>query len=158
MTHFPAGRFVALLAPLCMLAACGSDPGPTPTLNSRMDARLAPEIAAGQVAVQPLPSGTQVAIPDDILFSPGATTLDGKGVDVLTHVIQALIEPTLITIGVGDASDTLQGVRAQAVADYFRNHSLGSQLVPSATPQVVPVGAAGTPVQGTTITVTVVSG
>ena len=157
MLRFPAGP-LAVLAPLVLLAACGYDPGPVVTQNSRTDARLAPEIASGQIAVQPLVNGTQIAIPDDMLFAPGRTELDEKGRIVLTYVIQSLIEPTLLTIGVGDASDTLHGARAQAVADYFRYHSLGPQLVPTAAPQVVPVGPAGTPVQGTMITLNVVSG
>jgi hypothetical protein len=128
------------------------------TQNSRADARLAPEIASGQVVVQPLLGGTQIAIPDDMLFAPGRTQLDDRGRRVLTYVIQSLIEPTFLTIGVADASDGLQGARTQSVMDYFRNHSLGSEIVPTETPAVVPVGAAGTPVQGTVITLNVVSG
>ncbi len=158
MKRFQAARLAAVLAPLGVIAACSTDPGPAMTQNSRMDARLAPEIASGQVAVQPLLNGTQIAIPDSMLFSPGATQLDNQGRLVLTHVIQALIEPTLVTIGVADASDGLQGGRAQSVMDYFRNHSLGQQVVPAETAPVVPVGPTGTPLQGTTITVNVIAG
>ena len=109
MTPFRAGRFAAMLAPIALVAACSQDPAPAAVQSGRMDARLAPEIAAGQVAVQPLPNGTQVVIPDEMLFAPGRTQLDPKGTLVLTHVIQALIEPTMVTIGVADASDGLQG-------------------------------------------------
>jgi flagellar motor protein MotB len=158
MTRFRAGPLAAMLPALVLIAACSSEPSPVMTQNGRMDARLAPEIASGQVAVQPLASGTQIAIPDDMLFAPGRTQLDDKGRMVLTHVIQAMIEPTLLTIGVADASDTFQGLRAQAVADYFRGHSLGPQLVPATAPQVVSVGAAGTSLPGSVITLTVVSG
>jgi hypothetical protein len=158
MTPFRAGFFTAMLAPIALVVACSSDPAPVAVQSGRMDARLAPEIAAGQVAVQPLPNGTQVVIPDEMLFAPGRTQLDPKGTLVLTHVIQALIEPTMITIGVADASDGLQGGRTQSVLDYFRNHALGQQVAPMEAPPVVPVGPAGTPLQGTTITVNVISG
>jgi hypothetical protein len=93
-----------------------------------------------------------------MLFPAGSAQLDDRGRLVLTHVIQALIEPSLVTIAVADASDSLQGARAQAVSDYFRDHMLGQQLVPGQAPAVVPVGAVGTPGQGATITVNVVSG
>jgi hypothetical protein len=158
MTPFRATRFAAVLVPIVAVAACSSDPAPAVVQNSRMDARLAPEIAAGQIAVQPLPDGAQVAIPDDMLFAPGRTQLDDKGRLVLTHVIQALIEPTMITIGVADASDGLQGGRTQSVLDYFRDHALGQQVAPVESPPVVPVGAPGTPLQGTTITINVIPG
>jgi hypothetical protein len=158
MTPFRAGRFAAMLAPIALVAACSQDPAPAAVQSGRMDARLAPEIAAGQVAVQPLPNGTQVVIPDEMLFAPGRTQLDPKGTLVLTHVIQALIEPTMVTIGVADASDGLQGGRTQSVLDYFRNHALGQQVAPMEAPPVVSVGPAGTPLQGTTITVNVISG
>jgi hypothetical protein len=129
------------------------------TQNDRMQARLAPEIASGAVVVQQTPAGTLVSIPDSTLFAPGSGVLSAEGTRVLTYVIQALLEPTLLTIQVGDASDGPQGARAAAVADYFRDHSLANQLLPVVLPTApVAVGAAGTPLQGTTIAVSVVSG
>jgi len=156
MMRFQARRLVALLAPLFVVAACSWEPSSPQMLNDRMQARLAPEIAAGQVAVQPLAAGTQVAIPEQSLFSPGSAQLSDKGRSILTYVIQALLEPTMLTIQVADASDSLQGARAAAVAQYFRDHSLGQQLQPTVIGTEVPVGPAGTPVQGMTITVNVV--
>jgi hypothetical protein len=158
MMRFQAGRFVAAVAPLVLLAACASEPPATVVQNDRMQARLAPEIAGSQLSVSPLPGGTQVAIPDQALFQPGSAKLSDKGRFVLTYVIQALLEPKILSIGVADASDSLQVARAQTVADYFSGHSLGPQLQPlDAPPPVVPVGPAGTPLQGVSVTVNVVS-
>jgi len=159
MMRFQAGRCVAALAPLFLLAACAGEPSATQMLNSRMSARLAPEIEAGQIAVAPLPAGSQIAISDETLFAPGSGKLDDRGQRTLTYLIQALLEPSILTIQVNDASDSLSGARAAAVMDYFTYHRLGAQVLPSTdAPGTVPVGPVGTPVQGTTITVSVVPG
>jgi flagellar motor protein MotB len=159
MTRFQAGRIVAVLAPLFLVVACSTEPSPTQTLNLRMQARLAPEIADGKVVVQPVPGGTQVAITEDSLFPVGGTQLDTRGQRVLTYFIQALLEPSILQIGVAGAPDTLQGARAQAVSQYLRDHSLGTELVPTDASAAVPVGPIGTPLPpGTVITVNIVSG
>jgi hypothetical protein len=151
-------RPLAALAPLLLFAACAGEPSSPVMQNDRMSARLAPEITAGTVSVQPQPAGTQVAIPDQSLFSPGSGLLNDHGRMVLTYVVQALLEPTLLTIGVGDASDGPQGARTASVADYIHEHAPGAQIAPVMVPGAVPVGAVGTPVPGTTITVSVAGG
>jgi hypothetical protein len=157
MMRFQAGRSLAMLAPLVLLAACATEPSAPVAQNDRMEARLAPEIAGGQLSVLPLADGTQVAIPDQALFQPGSAKLSDKGRFTLTYVIQALLEPSILTIGVADASDSLQVARAKTVADYFSGHSLGPQLLPiDAPPPVVPVGPAGTPLQGVSVTVNII--
>ena len=157
--RFQGGRCAALLAPLFLVAACASEPSAPQMQSIRMQARLTPEIQSGKLAVQPLPNGTQIVIPEQALFAPGSATLDTSGQDVLTYVVQALLEPTIITIQVADASDSLQGARAQAVADYFRYHRLSQQVLPPTIgSQPVAVGAPGTAVQGMTITVNVMPG
>lgn len=169
MKRIKAGRCAARLAPLVLLGplllgGCvnsGLSYAPQ-TQDARMQARLWPEVQSGRVVVQAVPTGTQVSIPDQQLFAPGSARLTANGGRLLTYVVQALLEPTLLTIQVSDASDGPQGARTQAILDYFRNHQLGGQAVsalpPEGQPAAVPVGAAGTPVQGTIITVNVASG
>jgi hypothetical protein len=161
MMRFQAGPALAMLAPLFLVAACSGEPSSPHMLTSRMQARLSPEVESGQVAVQPLPAGTQVAISEQSLFAPGSAVLDDKGRNVLTYVVQALLEPSILSIQVADSSDSLQGARAAAVMQYFQDHQIGAQFVPTPmqdATQAVPVGAVGTPVQGLTITVSVVAG
>ncbi len=155
MMRFQAGRAAVLLAPLFLVAACAGAPTATQDLNGRLTARLAPEIQAGQVAVHPLADGSQVAIPEDSLFPPGSARLDDKGRSVLTYFIQALLEPTILTIQVADASNSLEGARAQAIIDFLRQNSLWSRVQAGSAPTSVQVGAVGTPIQGVTITVNV---
>jgi flagellar motor protein MotB len=153
MPRFPAARIAAALAPLCLFAACADTP-PVQTLNDRMSARLAPEIQSGKVAVQPLADGTQVAITDDLLFPPGSAQLDAAGQRELTYVIQALLQPAILTVTMANQSDSLSGARAAAVQRYFREHL----LYPAPQPAYLPVGSAGVPPQGSMITVRIVSG
>ncbi len=149
---------VAAIAPLVLLAACATEPPAPVTQNFRMENRLSPEIAAGKVTVQPTLAGTEVVIPEDTLFAPGSARLSDSGTAMLTYVVQAMLEPTILSIGVADPSDSLQGARVRAVQDYFTLHRLGASLQPTDAPVVVPVGPAGTPVPGLTITVGVVAG
>jgi flagellar motor protein MotB len=153
MPSVPAARLVLALAPLCLFAACAGEQ-PVQTLNDRMAARLSPEIEAGKVAVQSLPDGTQVAIGDDVLFAPGSAQLDAQGQRELTYVIQALLQPAILTVTTANASDSLSGARAAAVQQYFQDHL----LYPAPQPAYLPVGSAGVPAQGSTITVKLVSG
>jgi hypothetical protein len=155
MTRIPVGRLVAAIAPLVLLAACAEPPAPV-VQNDRMQERLSPEIAAGKVTVQPTPAGTQVVIPEDTLFLFGSAKLSESGTAMLTYVTQSMLEPTILSIGVADPSDSLQGARVRAVQDYFALHRLGASLQPTDAPVAVPVGPAGTPVPGLTITVNVV--
>jgi hypothetical protein len=158
MMRIPTGRFVAAIAPLVLLAACAAEPPPAVVQNNRMQNRLAPEIAANKLAVQPTAAGTQVIIPEDSLFTYGSANLSPSGTAIMTYVTQALLEPSILSIGVADPSDSLQGARVRAVQDYFQYHRLGSSLQPTDAPSVVPIGPTGTPVPGLTITVNVVSG
>jgi len=156
MTRIPAGRLVAAIAPLVLLAACATEPPAPVTPNLRMQERLSPEIAGGKVTVQPTAAGTEVVIPEDTLFLFGSAKLSDSGTAILTYVTQAMLEPTILSIGVADPSDSLQGARVRAVTDYFALHRLGPSLHATDAPVAVPVGPSGTPVPGLSITVSVV--
>ena len=79
-----------------LLGAC-SAPGPdraTADLNNRLQARLAPDIAAGRASVQPLPDGARVtlAAPANGQWSVG------QGQDARINTVQALLNPSLLRI------------------------------------------------------------
>jgi hypothetical protein len=156
MMRIPAGRLAAAIAPLVLVAACATEPPAPVTQNLRMQNRLAPEIAGGRLTVQPTQAGTAIVIPEDSLFLFGSAKLSPSGTATLTYVTQALLEPSILSIGVADPSDSLQGARVRAVTDYFTLHRIGPSLLPTAAPVVVPVGPSGTPVPGLSITVNVV--
>ena len=144
----------------------------TQNLNDRVQARLAPELQDGRVAVEPLSAGIRVTIPDDTLFAPGAVALSDKGRGVLTGVIQGLLDPSWQRVAIVDSPTspvTLQGPRTRAVQQYFVDHGLAGLIgepapevqAQAGSPQAVAAPAdaqqpAATPVQGLTITVSVV--
>lgn len=93
-----ASRCAGLLG-LAMLTACaGSDAQrATQDLNNRLDALLAPDIAAGRASVQPLPDGARVA-----LMAPSADGKWGVGQDSRVSTVQALLNPRLLRIEVAN--------------------------------------------------------
>ena len=135
-------RAAALLTSLFLLAACSSGQHTTRLLNDRMQARLAPEIAAGRAVVQPLPDGTRVTLLDSSLFPNSAKALDNTYPDVRANVLEGLLDPSLMRVQVADTS-TLppyqQDTRIRNVEDYFTANLLGIVLVPG---QPIPPGVA----------------
>jgi hypothetical protein len=86
---------VMVLATL-LLAAC-SGPGEqraTRDLNDRLQARLAPDIAAGRAVVQPLPDGARVTL----LSSPSGQWGVEQGQDARVSTVQALLNPSLLRV------------------------------------------------------------
>jgi hypothetical protein len=89
-------RGVMVLGTL-LLAACGAGPGEqraTADLNNRLQARLAPDIAAGRAVVQPLPDGARVTLTAPSNGEWGV----GQGQDARVNTVQALLNPSLLRI------------------------------------------------------------
>lgn len=141
------GRLTGLLAPLLLLAACENTglSSTTELLNSRLQARLAPDIAAGQAVVQPLPNGAVVTLLGNSDFRDRVDAQDNRNREVRASVIQGLLDPSLIRIAVADTSSLTAGqraVRVQNVTQYFRDNGLALSLVPDGQAPVVSTGAA----------------
>jgi hypothetical protein len=136
------------LGSVLSIAACGSWWGPPDTaqdLGDRLQARLAPDIAAGRVALDRLPDGARVTLADQTLFASGGTALGGAGQTVLTGVIQGLIDPSLLRIAITDSAAAQgdgQGAQTQAVTQYFDEYGLGRTLQPPGTGDASPQGLA----------------
>ena len=163
MRRSGAFRLATVLGFSLLAGACTQQfdqQGAIQDLGDRLETRLAPDLASGRASMQRLPDGARVAIPDEQLFSTGGVALDSKGRDSLTAVIQALIEPTLLSVSVADsptASPALQGPRTRAVKDYFVEHGLGGMFGDDSVPQAVAQPAPdGSLPQGATITISVV--
>jgi hypothetical protein len=135
MMRLPANHRAILLGSLLLTAACSSGT-PTPDLNARLQARLAPQIATNQAAVQQLPDGSQVLLIDQSLFADGGAQLNDKGQYILASVIEGLLEPRLLRIEITDqpTSAYLQNARIQAVTQYFADYGLAPTLQPPSAP------------------------
>jgi hypothetical protein len=148
----PLPRF--LVCSLVLLsAACTASPDRIASdLNGRLNMRLASEIAAGQAGVQRLPDGARVTLADGTVFSVGGVTLDDKGRYTVASVIQALLAPGLLQIGIAGSSSASPGVQdaqARAVTTFFEDYGIRATPVSAAAPQEVP--GAGVPVLTITI-------
>jgi hypothetical protein len=149
-----AERILILICPLLLLAACGpSDQHRTARLlDQRLQARLAPDIAAGNAVFQPLPDGARITLLSRSQFPNDVQALDDKTRDVRASVIEGLLDPELMRIDVADTStlpNYQRDTRVQDVRQYFEAVGLGSTL--QAMP---PEPAAATPA-GLTITIAV---
>ncbi len=164
MRYSKAGRLALVLGPAFLVAACGAECGPqrtTQDLKDRMQATLAPDIAAGRVTFEPLPDGARVTLLDPALFPGDGDALDDRARDVLGAVIQGLVNPSLLRIAVADlpaASDGSAGPRAQAVTHYFEDYLLGPALQPIAPQEGAASEQVGTTPEGVTIIVSIKSG
>ena len=111
------------------LIGCGAGPW------RPLQARLAPDISAGRVALDRLPDGARVTLADPDLFASGGTALGNSGQVVLTGVIQGLVDPSLLRIAVTGSAAMQgdgQGAQTQAVTQYFDEYGLGQALQSSA--------------------------
>jgi hypothetical protein len=159
--RFQPWRLGLLPASLLVVAACASGTRrTTQDLYDRMSVSLAPDIQAGQATLRPLQSGVAVTLVGDRMFMPGRSELNEDGSDVLTRVIQALLDPTLLRIEVAQATATpggLQAARVQTVAQYLNLSSIWPSAQAPVPMRNEPSGPAGAPFHALTITVNVIS-
>ena len=159
--RFHPWRLGLLIAPLLVVAACcASYTGRSrQDLYGRMSVSLAPDIAAGRATLQPLPSGVGVTLVGGAVFTPGRSDLSEAGRDVMTSVIQALLDPRLMTIDVETwaAPGTLQAARVQSVAQYIRQANLGVPIQVSVPTQRERLGTVPATAYEPTIIVSVIS-
>jgi hypothetical protein len=146
--YHQAWRFALLLGPLLAVAACGSggEQHTTRLLNDRLQARLGPDIAAGNAALQALPDGARVTLLSTSTFPSDTRVLDGKASDIRSNVIEGMLDPNLMRVQVTDSSalpDRLREARVANVDAYFVAYGLGSTLVATGVPG--PVSPAGGP-------------
>jgi hypothetical protein len=156
--HPQARRLAVLFSPLFLIAACSSGQQHTTwLLNQRLQAQLAPDIAAGNVALQPMPDGAQVTLLGPSLFTNNAKTGEDQRPDLRASVIEGLLDPRLMQIQLADTSnlpDSQRNARIQDVSRYFVAYGLGSTLQPSdVPPQAAPPGPSGMAPTGLTITI-----
>ena len=158
---FQPWRLGLLIAPLLVVAACcaSSTERSTQDLYDRMRVSLAPDITAGRATLQPLRFGVGVTLAGGAVFTPGRSNLSVAGRDVMTNVIQALLEPRLLRIEVETAAapGTLQAARVQTVAQYIRQTNLGVPVLVSVLTQGEPQGTVLVTPNEATIIVNVIS-
>jgi len=147
-------RILVVICPLLLLAACGSSNQQRTArlLDQRLQTQLAPDIAAGNAAFQPLPDGARVTLLGQSQFPNDVQALDNKSRDVRASVVEGLLDPELMRIDVADTStlpDDQRDTRVRDVRQYFEAVGLGSTLQ-----SMPPEPAAATPA-GLTITIAV---
>jgi hypothetical protein len=151
-----APRLALLLCPLLAVAACASQQASsTQNLNDRLQRRLATDTAAGRVIVEPLPDGARVTLVEQVLYPRGGSTMDDQGINVLTHVVQALLDPSLLQITIAGSPSTPEYLKAA------RTDAIQQQLAPSVLRDAVQPGlvAPESPdAPGPAITIKVVAG
>jgi hypothetical protein len=150
-------RHVAvLLCPLFLVAACGSGQQNTAhRLDDRLALRMAPDLAAGNAALQATPDGARVTLLGASPFSADENTLDDRRPDVRAGVIEGLLDPRLMRIQVEDTSllpADQREARVRNVARYFEAYGLEPMVAPVGPPQATPPGA---PPSGLTISIAV---
>jgi hypothetical protein len=159
--RFQPWRLGLLIAPLLGVAACcaSSTQRSTQDLYDRMSVSLAPDITAGRATLQPLPSGVGVTLVGGAVFTRGRSDLSEAGRDVMTSVIQALLEPRLLRIDVetSAAPGTLQAARVQSVAQYIRQANIGVPIQVSFPTQGGPQRTAPATPYDATVIVNVIS-
>lgn len=147
-----APRRAALLSPLLLLTACGlfGHPDTARRLDDRLQARLAPDVAAGNAIVQPIPDGARVTLLGTSQFPVNEQALDDQQRDLRASVVEGLLDPSLMWIGLADTAALPQyqrDARIRNMARYFEVNDLGSTL------QAAPAPPPGAPA-GLMITIT----
>ena len=138
-----AGRLAVVLSPLFLIGACGPSPQQRTVrlLDDRLQAQLAPDIAAKRATVQALPDGARVTLLNSSSFPNGPKVLDNQYSDVRANVIEGLLDPALMRVQVADTSALpadQRDTRVLNVKTYFTVNGLGSVLVPA---EAAPAGA-----------------
>lgn len=161
--RFRPGRLALVLSPLLVIVACTSysELGrTTQELDDRLSVRLAADMAAGRVTLQQVDYGASVTLADQSLFASDRAELNDAGRDVMTGVIQALLDPRLLRIEIAESTATpghLQAARVQTVKQYFEDADVEAAIQPPVAMQEMPPGPAGFAGNGLVITVTVIS-
>jgi hypothetical protein len=147
-------RSAAFLGPVLMIAACSSGPAHTTRLlNNRLQDRLAPDIAAGNANLQPLPQGALITLLGTSQFPNDVRALDDQQRDVRSSVIEGMLDPTLMQVQVADTSALPQDqrdARVRNIVQYFTAYGLAPSLLPVPPEQAASAGAA---TAGLTITI-----
>ena len=141
-----ASRLFALLSPLLLLTACGlfGQPETARRLDDRLQARLAPDIAAGKAVVQALPDGARVTLLGPSQFPVDEQALDDQKRDVRASVIEGLLDPSLMQVQFTDTAalpEYQRDIRVRNMARYFQANGLGSTLRGAPPRQAPPAGA-----------------
>jgi len=148
--------YAAFLAPL-LLAACSSDHGlqrSARLLNDRLQATMAPDVAAGNATVQPLSNGALVTLLGSSQFLNTVDARADRIRDVRASVVQSLLDPSLVRIAVADTSALpayQRETRVRNVNQFFQDSGLGLTLLPPTPPPVLPQGATVPPGLGIAI-------
>jgi hypothetical protein len=152
------GRLTGLLATVLLLGACSWDHGlsrTTELLNDRLQARMAPDIAAGKATLQPLPNGALVTLLGNSEFPDQIDAQTNRYREVRASVMQGMLDPSLIRIAVADTSNLTaeqRATRVHNVTRYFEDNGLALSLLPEGQTVVLPPGSSAAPApQGVTI-------
>jgi hypothetical protein len=143
------------VAQLVLLLGCASERSPM-DVGDRLQAELRPELTSGSVALEQLPDGARVTLPDQTLFPTGGAELSDKGRNVLTSLAEALLAPPLLQIDVAGTAGTpmpLQQARVRAVTQFLQGIQVAPNLLFMALQENPPAAGDVAP-QATTITVT----
>src|SRR3954447_22408886 len=143
------------VAQLVLLLGCASERSPM-DVGDRLQAELRPELTSGSVALEQLPDGARVTLPDQTLFPAGGAELSDKGRNVLTSLAEALLAPPLLRIDVAGTAGTLmplQQARVRAVTQFLQGIQVAPNLLFMALQENPPAAGDVAP-QATTITVT----
>jgi hypothetical protein len=120
--------FLIVLGPL-LLSACGAtDPQATvDLLHQRLHARMAADERSGSATIQDLPFGAVVTIADPATATgPAPATVEAR-----TDMVEALLDPALLRIGVvppGNLPSYEADMRAQAWQTAFSREQIGQSL------------------------------
>ncbi len=140
-----AHRLVVLLAPLLCLAACGPtrEQATAGLLNQRLQEQLDADVKGNRVALETLPTGARVTFLDTSSTPGGLQDPDPSLGSTRASVIEALLDPSLMRIGVTDTSvlpPDEKAARTRDLTQYIQSMQLGSTLQPAESPEAQPSG------------------
>ena len=143
-----AHRLFVLFAPLLCLAACGPtrEQATAGFLNQRLQEQLGADVTANRVALEALPTGARVTFLDTSSTPGGLQMSDPSIGSVRASVIEALLDPSLMRIGVTDTSalpPDQKAARVSSLTQYIQSMQLGSTLQPAAPPEAQQPGPTG---------------
>ena len=143
-----AHRFLVVFALLLFLGGCGPtrEQATAGLLNQRLQEQLGADVTANRVALETLPTGARVTFLDTSP-TPGGLQVSDPGVgSVRASVIEALLDPSLMRIGVTDTSALSPDQKAARISNltqYIQSMQLGSTLQPGEPPGAQQPGPAG---------------